>query len=560
MTIFLFWQVTTLPNPPVSDYTCDVHLERALETVALQMASGVSARVRGRLDLIEERTKRYLGVPAHTDYIHREIETAKKHAVREGKLQLARRRMEIGRSGPATQWPRTASLETPEEERIAQASEGSAPRGARMGRPGFTTDHKREFSELLAGGIELHAINCHPDKLPFGPWTIVCDRGDAATKARLKSQFRAAARKAAIAAGAPRRAHVLNWWVGELAGSQNLPFMQGLIQRSIDYCVELETNAAELAPIVGGENMTLGLSRDRYPCDRPVAYWLYDEQHQALPNAPEELEFWQQHIWKGFDESIAELVRHPRKPRRWMDKNGISQCEPKEETRRRLRAQIENRTVLLDAWILGLSYDLAVLQANHTVDLGLPIEAAMQSFGEAARVLERDVRLAWQRSARLWGLSWLKQERRGVDLTQPHRVVAADLRHLLTSPTAIRAFPARTEDESSKNLVTPQSAVEGDRQSWSGEDVGKKRGRRRDQKRWDAIRSAMSTHGEDWRNHLGEIFQALDGNEVAMGDLYGREIDLGDGQTTNASKWDDLDLARGAERRRIIDALRKYIE
>ena len=27
----------------------------------------------------------------------------------------------------------------------------------------------------------------------------------------------------------------------------------------------------------------------------------------------------------------------------------------------------------------------------------------------------------------------------------------------------------------------------------------------------------MSVHGDDWRTHLGEIFQALDSKDVAMG-------------------------------------------
>jgi hypothetical protein len=38
------------------------------------------------------------------------------------------------------------------------------------------------------------------------------------------------------------------------------------------------------------------------------------------------------------------------------------------------------------------------------------------------------------------------------------------------------------------------------------------------------------------------------------------EIDLGDGQTQKASKWEDLDFAEKDQRRQILDALRKYAD
>lgn len=305
-----------------------------------------------------------------------------------------------------------------------------SPEGAR-----FSTEYKRQFQELLAQGIELHAINQHPERLPFGPWSIACDRGDGDTRTHLKARFRVHARKAAIEAGAPRRAHVLNWWVSQLAKGQRLPYIQGLIRRSIDYCEDLESNAAELKPIVGGERPVVGLNRDRYPCERPVAFWLYDESHEPFPNALDEFEYWKKHIWDGFEEAIAELVRTPRKRRRWADDSGNQICEPKEETRRRLGARIEQRTELLDAWILGLSYDLAVLLANRIVDLdlGLPVDDAMRGFDSASAILVGEVRQAWQRRARTWGLSWRKQEKRCIDLTKPFKDVAADLRHLLAT-------------------------------------------------------------------------------------------------------------------------------
>ena len=46
---------------------------------------------------------------------------------------------------------------------------------------------------------------------------------------------------------------------------------------------------------------------------------------------------------------------------------------------------------------------------------------------------------------------------------------------------------------------------------------GKRRGRRPDQKRRAAIRSAISKHGDEWREHLAEIFAELDSQEVDLG-------------------------------------------
>lgn len=89
----------------------------------------------------------------------------------------------------------------------------------------------------------------------------------------------------------------------------------------------------------------------------------------------------------------------------------------------------------------------------------------------------------------------------------------------------------------------------------------KKRGRRPNEKRRDAICKAISEHGDTWRDHLSEIFKELDSNSDALlGDFQGREIDLGDGQRIRASKWEDLDFARGKQRTQIIDMLRKYAD
>jgi hypothetical protein len=88
----------------------------------------------------------------------------------------------------------------------------------------------------------------------------------------------------------------------------------------------------------------------------------------------------------------------------------------------------------------------------------------------------------------------------------------------------------------------------------------KKRGRRSNPERREAIRKAIEKHGEPWRDHLAEILTELDSQEVPLGDFQGRKIDLGDGQSSKVSSWDDLDLAQDEQRRQVLDALRKYLD
>src|ERR1035438_9707960 len=54
--------------------------------------------------------------------------------------------------------------------------------------------------------------------------------------------------------------------------------------------------------------------------------------------------------------------------------------------------------------------------------------------------------------------------------------------------------------------------------------TGKRRGRRPDQKRRDAICNAISKHGDAWRDHLSEILKELDSkNDILLGVLQATE-------------------------------------
>ena len=89
--------------------------------------------------------------------------------------------------------------------------------------------------------------------------------------------------------------------------------------------------------------------------------------------------------------------------------------------------------------------------------------------------------------------------------------------------------------------------------------INRRRGRRPNLKRRNDIHRVIAKHGEGWRDHLPEILAELDTDEVPMERLYGFQIDLGDGASQTARKWEDLDLAVGKERKRVVDALRRYV-
>jgi hypothetical protein len=91
---------------------------------------------------------------------------------------------------------------------------------------------------------------------------------------------------------------------------------------------------------------------------------------------------------------------------------------------------------ILTAWTLGLSYDIAVLQANYIIGRGLRGGEAIRAFELESTQLAEKIRLSWRAASKQWGLSWKKQEKKGVDFDKPFREVGTDLRELIFS-----AFP-----------------------------------------------------------------------------------------------------------------------
>jgi hypothetical protein len=89
---------------------------------------------------------------------------------------------------------------------------------------------------------------------------------------------------------------------------------------------------------------------------------------------------------------------------------------------------------------------------------------------------------------------------------------------------------------------------------------GKRRGRPPDHQRRDAIHTAVNKYGDEWREHLEEIFSELNNQEVPLRDFQGMTIDLGECKSARAQTWTDLDLIEGDQRKQIIDTLRKYAD
>jgi hypothetical protein len=106
----------------------------------------------------------------------------------------------------------------------------------------FSSEYKTRFQELGAVG-ELYGQSGHDE---FGPWQLGCDLTDLDAADRLKARFRAAAQKAAMAAGAPFRVNRVDWWIGNLAHGKPLAVIRDLNQLSFEYCEELETRALEV--------------------------------------------------------------------------------------------------------------------------------------------------------------------------------------------------------------------------------------------------------------------------------------------------------------------------
>jgi hypothetical protein len=121
-----------------------------------------------------------------------------------------------------------------------------------------------------------------------------------------------------------------------------------------------------------------------------------------------------------------------------------------------------------------------------------------------------------------------------------HRVIQASADYCLRLETnGIRQAQSRRTNESRSQSRKP--------------------GKRPDPHYRNAVRKAISQHGSEWRDHLCDIFRELDKQGLPLKGFQDLKIDLGDGKQSRVSSWSELDLLEGEQRRKVIDALRKYL-
>jgi hypothetical protein len=300
----------------------------------------------------------------------------------------------------------------------------------------FSANHRSRFSQLLRDG-EVYALNFHPEHLSIGPWSIVSSLPDTEAAERLQNRFRNAARMAALSAGAPPRVSLCDWWVNRLVGDQKVLRLQNLVQKSVELCQELEDNSVELGAPIVHHDVVAGLHRDLYPIDLISPHQLYDHARDPSGDPKADFDYWLEHIWSGF----WTLIRSQEAGRN-RERNGIILCKRQEhETRRVFRARVQERVEetyrTLRYLFRSLAYDLAVLLANYTIDRGSSGDDAVRVFDlESLDALGR-MQEAWKESSRRLGLSWRKQQRKGIDFTTSMRSVRSDLRRLLNGTNPV---------------------------------------------------------------------------------------------------------------------------
>jgi hypothetical protein len=313
-----------------------------------------------------------------------------------------------------------------------------------------------------------------------GRWSFTSDGpSDPRGRKRLRQLFDSLARRAAIAAGTPNRANALEGWLNRLRdespyfqpihgtsqeggchyGPSDVPpvpprfdatqsgapeaekhftggWIQDLVSASAEYCIVCATRAFELETAAGGDSVA-GLRRDRYP----FRYWLYDHSHEPIAEPKAELDYWKAHVWRGYHVLIE---KYERLSMEWADRH----------------EKLNHATA-------GLSYDLAVLQANYAIDRGLRGEEAMQAFRDEAALLLEEVTSSWRASCERLAITFEDETEEVKNLAQPFHRVRDDLRRLLHELPATQSL--HTVEESVKvrpignkrlpATVTSQTAV-----------------------------------------------------------------------------------------------------
>jgi hypothetical protein len=256
-------------------------------------------------------------------------------------------------------------------------------------------------------------------------WTFDC-LGEDWQRARVRELFGSLARRAAIAAGVPDRASALDAWLDLLRGES--PHFQsietasdpkggGCIRdpalASAEYCDVRATRVFELETVAAAGG---GLRRDRYP----FCYWLYDHLHEPITEPKTEFDYWKKHIWRGYHVLIEKY-----------EAMGMA---------------LPDRQAKLNYATAGLSYDLAVLQANYVLDRSLRGDEAMRTFRDESAELLEELASSWRASCERLTVTFEDDSEELKDLAQPVHRVQDDLRRLLAELPARSASIAESPE------------------------------------------------------------------------------------------------------------------
>ncbi len=245
------------------------------------------------------------------------------------------------------------------------------------------------------------------------------------------------------------------------------------------YRAHIETGAANSKADARDATEHTGLQRARYP----FGYWRYDPSHERLQDPKAELAYWKDHVWRGYHVLIESHERA-----------GMAEVDRHEK---------------LSFAIAGLSYDLAVLQANNVIDRGLRGEDAMRALRDEAAELLEEVTSSWRASCERLAVTFEDDTEEVKDLAQPFDRVRDDLRRLL--PELLLAEVKREPTASVADNGGTKPAIIS-----NAGGQGRKRGPKPDHQgaaRVAEIVARLAPDG-DWRSRVDDICEALDEAQI----------------------------------------------
>jgi hypothetical protein len=206
---------------------------------------------------------------------------------------------------------------------------------------------------------------------------------------------------------------------------------------------DLPPDSIHIAESAGGHRARTHLRRECYPFD----YWLYNHRHEPLPDGKAEFYYWKAHVWRGYHILVEQYKTA------W--------------------ANVSERFAYA---IAGLSYDLAVLQANYVIDQGLCEDEAMRVFRDEAAELLEEITSSWRANCQRLDITFDEDDiQESKALAQPFHWVRDDLRRLLAefptpaSPaTSSKPRPNRSSGKDTVPGVTTTDNVGADRRAVLG--------------------------------------------------------------------------------------------